>query len=198
MVLAARPFTSSVAKQIGHVTVPLDRHLLLMQLVRLRPAAQRIGSVIEVVGRAAEDAEEAVVAALERAVVRQIAEVPFADEARAVARLLEQRRKGRMARRQPDVFRRRGVDRLFEAHGKTHLIAPGDQAGACRRAVGGIGIALREPQSLERQPVDVRRGVVALAVAAHVGIAEIVRQDEDDVRLGALRKAGASEAGQRQ
>jgi len=189
-----------VAEQVGHVAVPLDRHLLLVQLVRLRPAALRVAAVIEVVGGAAEDAEEAVVAALERAVVRQIAEMPFAHQARAVARLLEQRRQGRMARRQPDTLRRRRVDRLFQADRQAHLIAPGDQPGARRRAVGGIGIALREPQPLERQAVDVRRRVVALAVAAHVGIAEVVGEDEDDVRLGRLRKAGTGKAhsGQRQ
>jgi hypothetical protein len=53
---------------------------------------------------------------------------------------------------------------------------------------------LREPQSLDPQTVHVRRRVVALAVAAHVGIAKVVGQNEDDVRLGRLRKAGATYA----
>jgi hypothetical protein len=45
---------------------------------------------------------------------------------------------------------------------------------------------LRELQSLDRQTVHVRRCVVALAVATHVGIAEVIRQDENDVRLSCL------------
>ena len=183
-----------VAEQIGHVAVALDRHLLLMQLVRVRPAAGCIGTMIEVIGRAAENAEEGVVAALERAVVRQIAEMPFADQARAVACLLEQRGEGGMTWRQPDGFRGRGIDRLLEAHRQTHLIAAGRQAGARGRAIRRIRIALREPHPLDRQTVHVRRRVVALAVATHVGIAKVVGQDEDDVRLDRLRKAGAAKA----
>ena len=93
-----------------------------------------------------------------------------------------------MARRQADAFRRCGVDRFFEAHLEAHLIAPGDQAGAGWRAIGGIRIALRELESFDRQPVHVRRRVVALTVAAHVRIAEVVREDEHDVRLGDLSK----------
>jgi hypothetical protein len=44
----------------------------------------------------------------------------------------------------------------------------------------------------DRQTVHVRRRVVALAVATHVGIAKVVGQNKDDVRLGRLRKAGAT------
>jgi hypothetical protein len=56
------------------MAVALDRHFLLVELACLCPAARRIGAMIEVVGCAAENAEETVVAALERAVVRQKAE----------------------------------------------------------------------------------------------------------------------------
>src|SRR5262245_25547510 len=122
--------------------------------------------------------------------------MPFADEARAVARLLEERGKGWMARRQPDAFRRCGVDRLLEAHLEAHLIASGDQSSARWGAIGGIRIALRELEAFDRQTVHVRRRIVALTVAAHIRIAEIVREDEHDVRLGGLCKAGAAEAGQ--
>ena len=47
--------------------------------------------MIEVISRTAENPEEAVVAALERAVVRQKAEMPFADQGCAISRALQQR-----------------------------------------------------------------------------------------------------------
>ena len=50
----------------------------------------------------------------------------------------------------------------------------------------GIGIGLREPHPFKGEAIDVRRRVVELAVAAHIRIAEIVRQDENDVRLAGL------------
>ena len=46
--------------------------------------------MIKIIGTAAVYSEEVVVAALERTEIRQEAEVPFADQRRAVARLLEQ------------------------------------------------------------------------------------------------------------
>src|SRR5919197_6602330 len=109
--------------------------------------------MIEVISRAAENPEEAVVAALERTVVRQKAEMPLADEAGAVACPLEQRGKGGVAWRQADGFWRAGVNGLFEADLKTHLIASGDQRGAGRRAICGVRVALGESQSLERQAI---------------------------------------------
>src|SRR5262245_30853433 len=102
--------------------------------------------MMEVIGGAAENPEEAVVAALERAVVRQKAEMPLADEAGAVACRPEQRGKGRMAWRQADGFWRAGVDGLFEVHLKTHLLAPGDERGADRRTICGVRVALGESQ----------------------------------------------------
>ena len=93
---------------------------------------------------------------------------------------------------------RHGVDRLFESHLKAHLIAPRDEPGARGRAVRGIRIRLREPQAFDRQTVHVGRGIVALAVAAHIGVAEIVRQNEDDVWPNRLGKAGAAKTDPRQ
>src|SRR5262245_63418654 len=103
-----------------------------------------------------------------------------------------------MAWRQADRFARRRVDGLFESHLKTHLIATSDQSHPRGRAIPLIRVALRKPQAFNRQTVHVRRGVVALAIAAHISIAEVVRQDEDDVRLSVLREAGAAETCERQ
>jgi hypothetical protein len=185
---------SAIAEQVGHVAVPLDGHFLLMQLVGLGAVASGIGPVVEIVGGAAQDSEEAVVAALERAEIRQEAEMPFADQRGAVACLAKQRRQRGMIGRQADVLRRYGVDRLLQADREAILVAAGDQRGARGRADRGIGVALGEAHSLKREPVDVRGEIVALAVAAHVGVAEIVRHDEDDVWLGRLRAQRAAEA----
>jgi hypothetical protein len=68
-----------IAEQVRHVAVPLDRHLLLVELARLRAGAQRVRTMIEIVGSAAEDPEELVVAALQWTEIRQKAEMPFAD-----------------------------------------------------------------------------------------------------------------------
>ena len=73
----------AIAKQVGHVAVAVDRDLLLMEW---RP---RLAAVIEIVRGAAPDAEEVVVAALERAEIRQEAQMPLADKCRAIASFLE-------------------------------------------------------------------------------------------------------------
>src|SRR6266699_3926163 len=124
--------------------------------------------------------------------------MPFADECRAVARFLEQRGQGRVAGWQANAFRRGCIDRFLEAHRKTHLIASGNQPRARRRATRGVRISLRELQSLDYQTVDVWRRVVTLAVAAHVRIAEVVHQDEDDVWLYRLRPTFSAKSEPRQ
>ena len=84
-----------IAEQVRHVAMPLDRHLLLVELARepgyrelVRPG--RVRTMIEIVGTAAEDPEEVVVAALQWTEIRQVAEMPFADQRGAIARLLQQ------------------------------------------------------------------------------------------------------------
>ena len=50
-----------------------------------------------------------------------------------------------------------------------------------RGANRAAGIVLRETHALGRHAIDVWRLYVLLAVASKVALAEIVRQDEDDV-----------------
>src|SRR5262245_35108954 len=85
-----------LAEQVRHVTVALDRHFLFIKLAVDQAAgeaeceiAQRVRTMIEIVGSAREDAEEMVVAAPQRTEIRQEAEMPFADQRGAVARLLQ-------------------------------------------------------------------------------------------------------------
>src|SRR4029450_6077601 len=87
----------ALAEEVGHIANAIDRHLLLVE------RHWRLAAVIKIVGIAAENSEEVVVAALERTEVGQIAEVPFADQRGAVARFLENRRQRRVARRQADA-----------------------------------------------------------------------------------------------
>src|SRR5262249_25658025 len=135
-----------------------------------------------------------VVAALQGTEVRKKPEMPFANQRGAVARLLQQRWQSRMAWRQADILRRRRIDRLFKPERKAILISSGCQGRPRRRAEGRVRVSLLEHQSFERQSVDVWRRVVSLAVAAHVRIAEVVRQDEDDVRFDSLRQTRTAKA----
>src|ERR1700742_107608 len=85
----------ALSEQVGHIAVPLDRYLLFMKLMRQPRERQHIGlgsfgAMIEVIGAAAENSEKLIVTALQRTEVRQFTEMPFADEGRAVADLLQQ------------------------------------------------------------------------------------------------------------
>ena len=77
------------------------------------------------------------------------------------------------------------------------LPAAGDEAGARRRAHGGIGVEIGEAHALAREAVHVRGADVLRAVRAGVGVAEVVDQDEDNVGpRGGSREAGDHEANQ--
>ena len=125
-----------------------------------------------------------IVAAFQRTEFRQNSQMPFADQRRAVAGLLQQGRQRGMLRRQTDVGCR--TERLFEPDAQPVLVAARDQCGSRRRAHRGVGVRLEEPHALRRKPVDVRRAEIAAPVAGNIGIAEIVRHDEDDVRTPRL------------
>ncbi len=58
----------------------------------------------------------------------------------------------------------------------------GEDAGPRRRADRAGGVGVGEPHPLPGQAVDVRRLVELAAVAAHVGPAQVVGKDEDDIR----------------
>src|SRR5438094_909174 len=83
------------------------------------------------------DAEETVVAALQRAEARQEAQVPFADEGSSISGFFKQRRQRRMAGRQADTFGTLRIQRLFQTQREAILITAGNEGGACRRAGRG-------------------------------------------------------------
>src|SRR4029450_9973566 len=52
-----------VSEQVSQVAVPLNRHLLLVELIRLCTTTLGVVSVIKIIGSTPEDPEESVVAA---------------------------------------------------------------------------------------------------------------------------------------
>jgi hypothetical protein len=64
------------------------------------------------------------------------------------------------------------------------LVTPGDQRDAGGGADCGIGIGLREAHSLGGDAVDIGRREIAAAIAGDIGIAEIIGENEKNVRSG--------------
>jgi hypothetical protein len=85
-----------------------------------------------------------VITALQRAILGQQAEVPFAHEGGSVSRLAQERRQGGMAWRQAGVA---ADKRLVETNVQAVLIASGNESGARGRADRGVGIGLQEARS---------------------------------------------------
>ena len=169
----------AVAEQVGEVAVLMDQCVLIPEVVgRSIGCAGLVGEVVEL---AAAEAVEVVVSALERAVVRQPAQVPFADQRGAVAGFFEQRRQRGMFGRQADVACGPG-ERFFQADGQAVLVASGDERDAGGGADGGVGVGLGEADAFGGEVVEDGRAVVWAAVAGEVGEAEVVGHDEDDVR----------------
>src|SRR4029453_12590481 len=71
-------------------------------------------------------------------------------------------------------------------------IAPREQRRARWCADRRTDVELREPRSLARHAIQVRRRVVGTSVAAEVAVAHVVREYEDEVR--AARPRGATPA----
>lgn len=77
-------------------------------------------------------------------------------------------------------------DRLFEPATQAVLVTAGDQAEARGRADRGIGVSLHQADTLPCQLVQVRGAVIRLAIHAEVAPAQVVGQDEQDVRLARM------------
>ncbi len=155
----------------------MDRDVSVPEIVLLRSVCVRV-----VVERPHPESIEMVVAALQRTVFRQRAQMPLADERRAVAGPLQQRRQCGMFRRQADRRVRRG-QRLLESKRQPVLIPARDQRQPRRRADRGVRIRLQKAHAVAGDAIDVRRLQIGTAVARDVGVSEIVGHDEDDIRL---------------
>ena len=124
--------------------------------------------------------------------------MPFAGEEGVVAAGLQDRGQRPFRRRQAAALALERDGRHAAAIGD----APGLHCGAARRAAR-LAVERPELHALVRNPVEVRRrlaAVLAAAVHAHVAVAEIVGDDEDDVGLLDLspsRGAGQGESAKR-
>ena len=194
--LAARrdaidPVDRAARDQVGEIAVFAVRLFARPEVV---PAA-RI-AVGEVVDAARHRPEERLVARAQRTERGRIAEVPLADQRGPVAGRAQQRRQGRMLGRQTErrAAAAPAVDRLLGGAAQPVLVARRHQREPGRRADRRVRIALRHPQAAGGEAVEHRRDRLAAAVAAEVGEAEVVGDDEDDVRAAAHRWAPAPEA----
>ncbi len=109
-------------------------------------------------------------------------DMPLADARRRIAVVAEHARQreptGCDQRRPADS----GEDRPTIRHSKRHL--PRHQAVARRRANRAGTVGVGESHPLPRQPINVRsRNFRLLVVATHIPVPEVVREDENDVRL---------------
>ena len=141
-------------------------------------------------------AEEEVEALRERLPFRAgIAEAPFADEARRVAFVPEKPRQRRRPRRQGGLAFRLDLGVVPDVG--VPGVEAGQQDASRRRADRAARIRLGEARPFGGQPVDVGRPDPRLSVAAELGPAQVVREDEDDVGFRAGGPAGRS-AGRRE
>ena len=179
LALPANEIGGSRGDQIGEVTGALDLRLAVIEVVATRGVTMG-----EVIDAAAHWAEKLHVAALQRAEAWRKAEMALADERGGVAGIAQQRRERRMLGRQPEhraLTRRAAGDRLVGAAAQPVLPAASGEREARRRAHRRVGVAVGEAQARGRQPIHVGRAGRASAVAAEIGVAEIVGQDEDEV-----------------
>src|ERR1051326_120272 len=141
------------------------------------------------------DPVELVEALVLRLAVGLRAEMPLAEDRRGIAGGAQHFGHGDFLRRQRDI---RPLDRNQRKSGADG-IAPGHQGGARRRA-GWLDQKLGQPQAFRRQAVDARSwrpSQLSAAVHAKVAIADVVGEDEQDVRLRLLRRCRGRDEGKR-
>src|SRR5213083_734878 len=85
-----------------------------------------------------------------------------------------------MFRRQTDIAAGHPQG-LLQPEPQSVLVAARDQCRASGGTHGRIGVGLQETNASQGNAVDVWRAEVGASVTGHVGIAEVVSKDEDDV-----------------
>ena len=143
----------------------------------------------EVVGSAAEDSEELVVAMLVGTELRPPPEMPFADQGGVVAVLPDERGDRWVAGRHSDGCRAPSRQWLLQPDVQPLRVASGEKRTSRRRADGRCGVGARELDPLLGEPIEGGRLVLGAAITAQIAVAQIVREDEEDVWPGTLRQA---------
>ena len=142
--------------------------------------------------QASGEAEEEIEPAPVRQVVAAIgAVVPLSDESGGVAGVAEVVTEGPFGQIDPvEPAVARHVDRA-----RAVVVAPREVAGAGRGAERRGRIVIGEAHAPFRQRIERRRVHDRIAIAAEVAPAEIVGEDEEDVRAGFRRRGGATGRG---
>ena len=116
----------------------------------------------------------------------QVPEVPLPNAGGGVATFLQDLSQGDLVGVQPS--RGRWEEDAGESH--AHRVAAGHECRAGRAADGGRCVVVGEPGALGGEPVDVRcldlleaRALVRGPIAPDVVVAEVIGEDDDDVRL---------------
>ena len=180
-----RLITAGIDEFQGFVGQPIR------EIVALLGAGQvhLVGQKIPARRRAAGSAGNVDVEALVLRVIRLSAEVPFADAGGDVAGRLQRFRDRDFFQRQ--LLRVRGIQKF--RGGRAAAVQPDGEIqpgrilarmDTCpRRRTDAAGrIRVGEPHALPGQPIQVGSPVDAIAVAAQIGPAQVVGEDEDDVR----------------
>src|SRR6185437_6917386 len=143
--------------------------------------------VDDVIRAATGHAEEIVEPAVGRVVARRLSEVPLAYRAGHVSRGFQDLGDRELVQRHATgLVAAYGIEFVAEAL----LVAAGHQAGARRRAHGIRHITVREADTGRCQSIDVGRPGDLASVDPRVAVAEIIRQDHDDVGSALLRGRG--------
>ena len=129
-----------------------------------------------------QESEELIEAVGERAEIPSESEVPFADQSRRIAVVLQQggQRCSRHGKSDCGIGERVG-ERALDA--EPLRVPATDQRRARGAADLTIGVGVGQPNALAREPIAVRRPDIGCAIAGEVSVAHVVHHDENDVRL---------------
>ena len=105
--------------------------------------------------------------------------VPFADESRRIARVMQIIGERALIQGQAELGFVAGV--RIELVTETRLITAGQEAGTRGTAIGGRNIAVGTADAGGGQGVDIWRRHQLAAVDADVGVPQIIRNDNQDV-----------------
>ena len=186
-IIAARVGRVGALGQRGvprHGRLVVQRHALQVAPQIIRIIAVRVALAVVAV--------EPVEALMDRIALRAgEAQTPLAERAGRVALVAQQLgHRDFIPRDWPLAFR---LNLAVVPHERVPRVLAGHQHTARRRADGVAGVVAREPHALLGQAIEVGGLDFFLAVTAQLGVTEIVRHDEDDVRLGCLGRLGQGE-----
>jgi hypothetical protein len=134
--------------------------------------------------RPTQESIELVEAALERAELLRITQVPLTHEPRPITRFAQCVGNRPLAGRQANLRGGRSlVSPRVELMSKPLLITPGEQASAGRATDGARDVPTGEPHTRGGQIVEMRSGNFLSPLKAKVAIAEVIGDDHHNVRL---------------